>query len=151
EYASIRITTTDDVNYRGSVLSNVKLYGISEDFDKIQPIELSAGRYLSAAEFDRGMNMTVIGNEIAVQLFGGPDQALDKEVVVRGKKVLIIGVIKKQGKQMIGGWDFDQSILLAFRFARAIMNELRTDPVIIVKGTENLSSKALKDELTGTM
>ena len=151
EYASIRITTTDDVNYRGSVLSNVKLYGISEDFDKIQPIELSAGRYLSAAEFDRGMNMTVIGNEIAVQLFGGPDQALDKEVVVRGKKVLIIGVIKKQGKQMIGGWDFDQSILLAFRFARTIMNELRTDPVIIVKGTENLSSKALKDELTGTM
>src|SRR5690606_18543748 len=67
------------------------------------------------------------------------------------KKVLIIGVIKKQGKQMIGGWDFDQSMLLAFRFARTIMNELRTDSVIIVKGTENLSSKALKDEPTGTM
>ncbi len=150
-YASIRIATKDDVNYRGSILSNVNLYGIGEDFDKIQPIELSAGRYISAAEFDRGINVTVIGNEVAEQLFGGAHLSVDKEVTVRGKKVLIVGVIKKQGKQMIGGWDFDQSSILAFRFARTIMNELRTDPVIIVKGSDDLASKALKDDLTGTM
>lgn len=52
---------------------------------------------------------------------------------------------------MIGGWDFDQSIILAYRFARTLMNELRTDPLIMVQGQENLSSKVLKDELTGTM
>ncbi len=150
-YASIRITTKDDVNYRGSILSNVNLYGIGEDFDKIQPIELSAGRYISNAEFDRGINVTVIGNEVAEQLFGGAHLSIDKEVVLRGKKALIVGVIKKQGKQMIGGWDFDQSVILTFRFARTIMNELRTDPVIIVKGSDDLASKALKDDLTGTM
>jgi putative ABC transport system permease protein len=32
-----------------------------------------------------------------------------------------------------------------------MMNELRADPVIMVQGQDNLSSKALKDELTGTM
>ncbi len=64
---------------------------------------------------------------------------------------MVVGVIKKQGKQMIGGWDFDQSMILTFKFARNIMNEEKAEPVILVKGTEGLSSKALKDELTGTM
>ena len=52
---------------------------------------------------------------------------------------------------MIGGWDFDQSLVTPYRFARNIMNELRADPVIMVQGQDNLSSKALKDDLIGTM
>ena len=109
------------------------------------------GRYISDAEFERGGNVIVIGNEIAEKLFGDAERAVDKEVTIRGKKVMIIGVIKKQGKQMIGGWDFDQSIVMPYKFARTIMNELRADPLIMVQGQDNLTSKALKDDLMGTM
>ena len=132
-----------------SSLSNVNYYGISEDFSGIQPLDVSAGRYLIESEFERGAPVVVIGNEVAVQIFGQPELAIDKEVTLRGKKVMVIGVIKKQGKQMIGGWDFDQSLLLPYRFARSMMNELRADPVIMVQGQDNLSSKALKDDLMG--
>jgi len=52
---------------------------------------------------------------------------------------------------MIGGWDFDVSILLAYKFARGVMDERRSDPVIMVQGKDNLSSKALKDDLAGSM
>lgn len=52
---------------------------------------------------------------------------------------------------MIGGWQFDQSIITAYRFARNVMDEKKADPVIMVQGLDNLSSKALKDDLTGTM
>ena len=52
---------------------------------------------------------------------------------------------------MIGGWDFDQSVIIPYRFARNIMNELRSNPLIMVQGKDNLTSKALKDDLTGTM
>ena len=52
---------------------------------------------------------------------------------------------------MIGGWDFDQSVIIPYKFARTIMNELRADPIIMVQGQDNLSSKALKDDLAGTM
>jgi putative ABC transport system permease protein len=132
-------------------LSNVNLYGISEDFNEIQPIEVAHGRYLSDAEFDRGVSAVVIGNEIAEKLFGSPELAVDKELAIRGKKVMVLGVIKKQGKQMIGGWEFDQSVLFPYKFARNIMNELRADPIIMVQGQDNLSSKALKDDLIGSM
>lgn len=151
KYAAFRIMVQDQVDYKGSTLSNVNYYGITEDFDGIQPLQISFGRYILESEFERGANVIVIGNDIAEKIFGNAELAVDKEVSIRGKKVLIIGVIKKQGKQMIGGWDFDQSLVTPYRFARSIMNELRADPVIMVQGQDNLSSKALKDDLQGTM
>jgi len=151
KYTAFRIQARDNIEYKGSVLSNVNLYGISEDFSGIQPLEISYGRYISDAEFDRGGNVIVVGNEIAEKLFGSSELAVDKEIATRGKKLMIVGVIKKQGKQMIGGWEFDQSVIIPYKFARNIMNELRADPVIMVQGQDNLSSKALKDDLIGTM
>ncbi|MEI9944942.1 MAG: ABC transporter permease [Chitinophagaceae bacterium] len=151
KYAAFRIRATDKIEYNGIMLSNVNLYGVTNDFENIQPFDLGFGRYPTEGEFDRGSSVMVIGNDIAEKIFGSPELAIDKEVAARGKKALIVGVIKKQGKQMIGGWDFDQSAVLPYKFARTMMNELKADPFIMVQGRDNLSSKALKDELTGTM
>jgi len=150
-FAAFKIEASDNVEFGGNVLSNVKMYGISEDFDDIQPVEILYGRYISEAEFDRGINTVVTGYEIAEKLFGSPEMAVGKYITTRGKKLIIIGVIKKQGKQMIGGWDFDQSLIIPYKFARTMMDERRADPFIMVKGPEGLTSKALKDDLTGTM
>jgi len=150
-YVAFRIRIVSDVEYRNSILSNVNIHSISEDFNKIQPVVLTEGRYLSDAEFGRGSNVVVIGFDVAEKLFGSTDVALGKDIKCKGKQLRIIGVIKKQGKQMIGGWDFDQSIVISYQFGRGIMNELRADPVIMVQGRDNISSKALKDDLTGTM
>jgi putative ABC transport system permease protein len=142
---------TDNVDYKGSRLQNVNIYSISDDFDDIQTFGIQIGRYISDADFSRGNNVAVIGNEIAEKLFSEAAYAPGKIIQIRGKQILVIGVIKKQGKQMIGGWEFDKSILLPYMFGRSIINELKADPVIMVQGNENVSSKALKDELAGTM
>lgn len=151
EYVAFKIEADDDIEYSDNVLSNVNFYAISEDFDNIQPIEIQYGRYISEAEFERGNPVIVVGYQVAEKLFGSPELAVDKEVKLRGKKALIAGVIKKQGNQMIGGWEFDKSAIMSYRFGRNIMNERKADPFIMVKGAEGLSSKALKDELMGTM
>ncbi|MDP4263908.1 MAG: ABC transporter permease [Bacteroidota bacterium] len=151
EYIAFKIEIQDNAEYAGNTLSNVHVYGISEDFDNIQPVEIQYGRYISDAEFDRGVNVAVIGNEIGEKLFGSPELAVGKEITIRGKKLVVAGVIKKQGKQMIGGWEFDQSVIISYKFARNIMDERRADPFIMVKGWDNLTSKAVKDELSGTM
>ncbi|MFI5129900.1 MAG: ABC transporter permease [Chitinophagales bacterium] len=151
KYVAFKIDASDDVEYGGNVLSNVNIYGISEDFDNIQPVEIQYGRYVSDAEFDRGTNAVVIGNEVAQKLFGSADVAEGKEIEARGKKLYVIGVIRKQGSQMMGGWEFDKSIILAYKFARTIINERRGNPFIMVKGQDNLTSKAVKDDLSGTM
>jgi putative ABC transport system permease protein len=49
------------------------------------------------------------------------------------------------------GWDYDQSIITSYRFARQLVNENNSGPKIMVKGKDNVSSAALADELEGVM
>jgi putative ABC transport system permease protein len=145
------INATADVESEDNVLKNVRLYGITEQFPSIQPIEITFGRSLTGSEFDAGINNVLIGNEIAEKLFGTPERAVNKMLTVRAKKTLIVGVIKKQGNQIIGGWQFDQSVVMVYRFARTLMDERASDPLILVQGKDNINSKVLKDDLRGTM
>ncbi|HEX4878141.1 MAG TPA: ABC transporter permease [Chitinophagaceae bacterium] len=151
KYVAFTNQAVDVVDYKGNRLSNVNIYSLSEDFDDIQSFSIQYGRYISDADFSRGNNVAVIGNEIAEKLFGTSEVAEGKIIQIRGKRVLVIGVIKKQGKQMIGGWEFDKSVLMPYNFGRGLLNELKADPVIMVQGYANVPSKALKDELAGTM
>jgi len=54
------------------------------------------------------------------------------------------------GQNMIGQ-DYDQSIILPYKFARQIVNENNSSPKIIVKGKSNISSAELSNELEGIM
>lgn len=151
KYTAFRIKTNANLEYRNNMLSNVNLNGISSDFNNIQPVDIVSGRNISLAEFETGSPAAVVGYNVAEKLFGDVNLAPGQIIYCRGKSLLVSGVIKKQGRQIIGGWDFDNSILLPYMFARKIMNERRTDPIIMVQGQSGISSAALKDELAATM
>jgi putative ABC transport system permease protein len=150
-YASFVINTSSNVDVDDNVLNNIILYGVSEEFENVQPIEVQYGRYLTDAEFALGNNSAVIGNEVAEKLFGNAERAIGKQLNAKGKKINVVGVIKKQGAQLIGGWQFDKAMVMSYRFGRTIMNEKRANPIIIVKGKDNMSSKVVKDELKSVM
>lgn len=139
------------IEYKDVSLASVNWYGITEEFDRIQPVELGFGRYLSMSEFSFGSPVVVLGYNVAEKLFERPEIAVGKSVEIKGRKVDVIGVIKKQGQSLIGGWDFDNVIMIPYRFASQIGNEERSDGFIIVKGKENVPSEDLKNELKGVM
>jgi putative ABC transport system permease protein len=139
-----------NVEYRSYALQDVTMFGISKEENDIQPITMMYGRFFSGAEFSSGSPVVIIGYTNAENLFGSADIALGKQVDVKNHKATIIGVIKKMGKSIIG-WDYDQCIMAPYRFAREIINEKFSSPVIIVKGKEKISSAALADELQGVM
>lgn len=151
KFVAFKISTQDKVEYQGNQLSNVQLYGVTEEFSDIQPVEIAYGRYLSESEFQQGSPVAVIGNQIAEQLFTGPEVAIGKLIQSRGKKFTIIGVIKKQGGTFLGGWQFDQSLVTSYRMGRNVMDGRRADPLILVQGLDNVTSKQLKDDLMSTM
>jgi len=145
-------TTQSFIQYDNDKLDGINYHGVTDEFDKIQPIEIQYGRYLNQMEFDYGTNSIVIGYDNAEKLFGSAEKAVGKIVDLRNKKAVIVGVIKKQGKSFVEGWQFDQSILLSYSFMKQMLfNERWNNPKIIVKGPENMSSDALKDELKGAM
>ena len=52
---------------------------------------------------------------------------------------------------MIGGWEFDQCILLPYRFFKQMFEERWANPTIMVLGQDNVSLEALRDDLKGVM
>jgi putative ABC transport system permease protein len=151
QFAAFQINTSDKIEVGDNIMENIRLYGITQEFSNIQPIDIAYGRYMTESDFDRGTNAVVMGHEVAEKMFGEADRALGKLVSTRGKKLQVVGVIKKQGKQMIGGWGFDQSIVMSYRFARSVMDERRADPLILVQGRPEINNKVLKDDLRGAM
>ncbi len=149
--AAFKINIQADAEFQGSILKSVLMYGFTKDFNKIQAVDIQLGRYFSDVEFQEGNNSFVIGNEVAEELFLTIERALGKLIEVKGKKGIVIGVIKKQGNQLLGGWQFDKCIIMPYRFARTIMDERGADPLILVQGKDGFASAALKDDLKGTM
>ena len=74
-----------NVSYLNSILSGVSIYGITEDFNSIQTLDIAAGRYLNESEFTRGTTSTVIGNLVADELYGGAQKAVGKQITYQRK------------------------------------------------------------------
>jgi len=138
------------VSYRDDVIQNARVYGITASQMTIQPLKFETGRFFSTSEFSSGANVCLIGYENAVNFFNSAERALGKQVEVRGKKLTIIGVIKKEGKNFIG-WDYDNCVMLSYKMARQMFDERSGNPILIAKGKEGVTTAALNDELRGIM
>jgi len=149
---AFNISNNSYVGYEDDVINSINYYGISEDFVKIQPVEVELGRYLQPADYDYAANVVVMGYVIAETLFGKAEKAVGKTVILKsGKRALVVGLIKKQGKSFVGGWEYDNSILMPVGFMKEIVREKNSNPIIMVQGKETVAMEQLRDELTGAM
>ena len=139
-----------NISSQNDVIQNARAYGIIESQMTIQPISFDQGRYFSTSEFNSGANICLLGYTNAESLFGSSQRALGKEIEIRGKKATIVGVIKKEGKNFIG-WDYDNCIMLPYKFCRTVISEDFSNSILIAKGKEGVSTAALNDELEGIM
>ena len=139
-----------NAEFKNNVLQGVVFYGVTEEQNNIQPISIQCGRYISPAEFFSGRNVAVVGFDNAEKLFVNAELALGKEIITNGKSVQVIGVIKKEGKSLIG-WNYDQCMMMPLRFFKTVFDEKKSNPFIIAMGKEGVSPLAFKDELKGVM
>ncbi|HTB51444.1 MAG TPA: ABC transporter permease [Ferruginibacter sp.] len=145
----MRYSTT--IAYGNSVIQNAVAYGITESQANVQPLQIAAGRYISSSEFNNGSNVVLIGNDNAEKLYGSSERAVNKTIdIIGGKKAIIVGVINKEGKNFIG-WDYDNCVMLPYKFAKQMIKEDQANPVIIAKGKAGVTTAALNDELEGIM
>jgi len=151
-HISFEMETSDRVDYGDNSLTGVSYYGNSEDFDKIQQVTIGAGRYFQQADFDRGSSFVVLGFRIAERLFNKPEKAIGQTVKLKGgRNAIVIGVIEKQGQSLIGGWDYDNCILLTYAFMKQMIREENAQPKLLAQAGANISTEALSDELRGAM
>ena len=142
--------TFANVTHRDDIIENATVYGINEAQIVIQPISFAYGRYFSVSEFMSGAPNCIIGYTNAEDLFGSAERALGKLVDLNGKKLTVVGVIKKEGKSFIG-WNYDKCIMLTNKMARNLFDPKLSNPILIAKGKPNVSTDALSQDLRGVM
>lgn len=143
------VSTGGIVRYGSTYLENTGIWANSHDFQVIRYFEIFDGRYFTPYESAAGRNLALIGYDIAEKLFEGEDP-VGKEIQVSGRKVMVIGVIRKEGSNMmVGGGSLDEMVLLPVNYARSIYN-IRSDrlnPMVMVKAKPGVANQELIDEL----
>ncbi|HVA97810.1 MAG TPA: ABC transporter permease [Bacteroidia bacterium] len=144
-------TFSKTVQYHDNSMDNVSLAAISDNFNDVKKLEINDGRYFSEAEFASGKNIALIGDAIVQGLFSG-ENPIGKEIEVMGRKLTIVGTLKKQGESMIGE-TVDNNVFVPVNFARNIvdMRKDQSNPTILVKAKTGITNAQLIDELTGIM
>ena len=87
---------------------NVALEGDTPSNATVYDKALSTGRFFTQTDQDRASDITVLGHDIAEDLFGNQDP-LGKDVVISGRTFTVVGVYEKQKKAFGGGKNPDDS------------------------------------------
>jgi len=143
--------TQESFSYEDNILKGVNIYGITPEYKNIQSFNIGYGRFLSESDFTRGVPYVVIGYKVAEELYGKADKGVGKTITYKGRKLLVIGVIEKQGSAIINGYDYDKSTIVTHNYMASVYNPDNLGPIIMVQPKPGITSKALQEELTGIM
>ena len=79
-------SVTSTIEYGNTNLDGINYHGVTKGFEKIQPVDIVFGRYLTTQDFDNGSPTVVIGYDNAEKLFGNPEKAVGAEVKLKKRK-----------------------------------------------------------------
>jgi putative ABC transport system permease protein len=139
------------VKYKSNTVDGAQINAASQDHDKTWNFDFEEGRYFTGLESRAGSAVTIIGHEIAENLFpsGG---ALGKQIKILGRYVTVVGVFKKEGTSMIG-LSNDKNILLPLNFAKDIIDVQNSsyNPHIVVMGKPDINTDEVEGEMRQAM
>ena len=127
---------------RGS--SGVTVTGSTEQYQTTSGLNLSQGRFLSAAECDSGRPMCVIGSDLATNLFLN-ESPLGEKIFVQRHPFEVVGVLEKQGGFSESGGADNGIIIPLAQYTRVIDDSPDYTIQVKVKGLDQLDDA--KEEL----
>lgn len=133
-------------------LSGVNVYAVMPYFETTQNLEIVRGRYFSTTELEAGTACGVLGDKLYNELFPSQLNPIGTYVFYHGKKIKIIGLLKKMGQSM-SGFDFDNGMLVPYYVTSSMLDlkSLQYDPMLIVKASNEKSLEEMTYELTGVL
>jgi putative ABC transport system permease protein len=140
------------VKFNNNSIERVGIEGVSNKYNIVKNLLLHSGRYFTSEESQAGRHVTILGSQIAYNLFGNSINAIGKNIKIQGVQYAVIGVVKKQGESIFDA-NADNKVYIPLQAARSIMDihDEDADPCLYVRPKQNVSTQELKDELTVIM
>lgn len=103
------------IEYGNNNVDRANIFGVTDGFQDIRSFELNKGRYFNHVESKTGRNVVVLGSKIATELFEGANP-IGKSIQLMGRKVLVIGVLEKEGKGTFDAFILDEVAILPLQY-----------------------------------
>jgi putative ABC transport system permease protein len=124
--------------------------GITQDYSIIRNMNFTEGRYFTDVEFEAGRNIVIIGDAVAQDLFYNVPSPIGQEVEILNKKYTVVGVLEKEGKDLLG-FTQDNILLVPYNSLQTALNTEKYEPFIALKAKEGVNIEDLKIEIKGQM
>ena len=126
-------------------VSGAELIADGAEFPNIQELDFEQGRFFNKSEEERAAPVIILGADLKQALFD-KQNALGKTVRLYGKKLKVIGVLKKEGEGI--GPSNDGRAFISSSFARTIVSPHKSFTAIIVAPQPTADVKKLTDQIT---
>lgn len=112
-FSIFAVRGSNTVKYKTNSLSGIAILGISYEHNRVADIPIASGRYFTQAEITTGANVTLIGSQVAKDLFPGQNP-LGKDIKLKGRKFRVIAVLEEQGDNLLGAPSNDGATFIPF-------------------------------------
>jgi len=121
-------------------VSDCSLQGVSYAYRSVSSVPIERGRYFTLQEAEGGRPVAIVGATIAENLFPGLDP-IGQDFKTKGRHFTVIGVLKKEGKSLLGSPSNDANCLIPFStfasiFAMSSTGMTGPSPQLGIKGTD---------------
>ena len=138
------------IKYKRNSFTQGYVAAATPDWDNIYNTELSNGRNFTQLEFNNGINVAIIGAEVANVLFAQEDP-IGKSIKIGGLSTTVIGVYKAQGESMVSVMDTDYLVMIPVNYARSFIDLKRRGDMIAAIPNDNAEEEEFLAELRSLM
>ncbi len=133
-------------------VENAFISGVSYNYDLIQNLEFSEGRFFTQEESFSGQPVCIIGASVSEQLFPGNIDPVGRDISLLDRKLKIVGLFAKEGESIMQNSN-DNAVMIPYNFlkTRVYVDGDDIEPSILVKANAGVSLNELKDEIRGVL
>jgi putative ABC transport system permease protein len=140
------------LKYNSTELQNMSATACTAAFSQMNDMEFLCGRFFNYNEEISGTPLVILGYKTAEELNQNVESLLNSDVQLNGKRVKVLGILKKAGNGMFSDVN-DNSILIGYNFLKTIQSvtDRDVDANIKLVAKPNVSVEVLKDEITRSL
>jgi len=142
------------IKHENNSIGGTALFGVTYGYSDVYETPVEKGRYFSPSEINFGNNVAILGAEIASGVFGDKNP-IGKQITIKGLKFNVIGVMKRQGENLIDAPSNDDFCLIPYTGFKKLYYSGRRwgiESVISVKGRDDdVGLVKLENEVRGYM
>jgi len=145
-YCSPIVSISQQAKFGNETSDTSTITGVSEDYDEIQSLEVSQGRFLQYMDINKRSKNCVVGSYIAQQYFDG--NAVGKTLKIGGNTFTVVGVLEEKADSAQS--TDDDKIYIPYTLSRTLNRSARITSFVYTvtdKGRTEEAKNVISNEL----